>query len=296
MLIDQWSAGGGWKLRSFTLPADTKPKGDILFLGGRGDFFEKYLEAFGTWRRSGWNVSGFDWRGQGGSGRLHKDYCHIDDFTTFIDDLGEFAAAWRSRSDGPHVIIGHSMGGHILLRSALINRVQADGLILLSPMLGITAGPLRGNALSSVAMVGRTPGFRRQPIWRGTRSPAPGRVTSCPERQADKLWWKKIEPELGRSGPTWGWLAAATRSITELNHSLVEHTLKSDGLILAAANDPIVDPVAIERAARRLPSFDFHLIGDAGHELLRERDGPRNESLSHVSRFLGRFSTREEAS
>ena len=291
MMVEPWTGNNGWTLRTFRLPAENTPRGEILFLGGRGDFFEKYLEAFGVWRQSGWNVSGFDWRGQGGSGRLHKsNFCHIDDFATFIEDLATFASAWRSRGDGPHVAIGHSMGGHILLQAALTDRVHVDGIVLLSPMLGIRAGPLGGKALRSLAAIGRTPAFRDRPIWRGARSPAPGRITSCPERQADKLWWKTVEPELGRGGPTWGWLAAATRSIGELERSLGERPLTVPGLLLAAAGDPIVDPAAIDRAARLLPSFSYRIIDDAGHELLRERDGPRTQCTDCIGAFLDSLS------
>lgn len=287
MRIEPWTGAGGWTLRSFRLAADGAPRGEILFLGGRGDFFEKYLEALDAWRRSGWNVSGFDWRGQGGSGRLHPtDACHIDDFARFIDDLEDFCAAWQSKGAGPHVAIGHSMGGHVLLRAVLEERVRLDGMALLSPMLGIRAGPLRGRPLHSLASIGRTPALHKRPIWTGTRSPAPGRVTSCPERQADKLWWKSVQPELGRGGPTWGWLAAATRSIDALDRSLHARPLAVPGLLLAAAGDPIVDPAAIDRAARLLPSFDYRVVHRAGHELLRERDGPRNESMGHIGAFL----------
>ena len=290
-LVEQeWTGPCGWPFRSFRLPVDGLSKGEILFLGGRGDFFEKYLEAFAAWRRLGWNVSGFDWRGQGGSGRFEgSPFCHIDDFATFVGDLEAFAFNWKNTTTGPHVAIGHSMGGHILLKTALQGRIALDALVLLSPMLGIRVGPLRGTALGSIAAIGRAPSLRERPIWQGTRSPAPGRVTSCPERQADKIWWKAKRPELGRGGPTWGWLAAATRSINELNKKLGDGPLNLPGLLLAAVDDPIVDPIAIERSARFLPSFEYRSIEDAGHELLRERDGPRNHCMSYIDAFLGRI-------
>lgn len=287
MAVAPWTAPCGWNLRSFRLPAKGTAKGEILFLGGRGDFFEKYLEAFDGWRSVGWTVSGFDWRGQGGSGRTHHaDACHIDDFATFVADLEAFASSWQSQGGGPHIAIGHSMGAHVLLKAIATDRLEFDGIVLLSPMLGIRAGPLRGRAMHALASIGRAPPLRRRPIWGGQRSPAPGRVTSCPERQADKLWWKSVQPELGRGGPTWGWLAAANRSIAELQRTLRARPVAVPGLLLAAANDPIVDPAAIDRAAQLLPTLDYGLIHGAGHELLRERDGPRGECQSRIAAFL----------
>ena len=88
MVIAPWRAPDGWALRSFDLAAEAPAKGEIVFLGGRGDFFEKYLELFELWQSAGWNVSGFDWRGQGGSGRTHQgNSCHIEDFADFVGDL-----------------------------------------------------------------------------------------------------------------------------------------------------------------------------------------------------------------
>jgi lysophospholipase len=293
MAVAPWRGPDGWEHRSFRLAPEGKARGDLLFLGGRGDFFEKYIESFELWREAGWEVSGFDWRGQGGSGRLHSGAaCHIDDFETFVADLEAYCAEWRSSGSGPHVAIAHSMGAHVLLRSALLKRVDVDGMVLLSPMLGIRAGPLRGAAMRGVASLGRAPPLRGRALWNSARSPNPNGVTSCPERQADKLWWKAARPELGRTGPTWGWLAAATRSIAELERGLAAHQLEVPGLLLAASNDPIVDPQAIDRAARLLPTFDYHLIRHAGHELLRERDGPRGEAMAQIAAFLDRIAAR----
>ncbi len=285
--IGTWHAPDGWPLRRFTANAEGPAKGSVLFLGGRGDFFEKYLEAFENWLCAGWNVTGFDWRGQGGSGRLHPDgYCHVDDFAAFSGDLSAFCRAWREENPGPHVAIGHSLGGHLLLKSVSQRSVELDGMILLAPMLGIRAGPLRGRALNGAAALGRLPVMCRRAIWSGQRSPVPGRVTSCPERQADKQWWKAVRPELGRSGPTWGWLAAATRSIAELDRSLRTSPVTLPGLLLEAAGDPIVDSTAIRRSLQFLPNVGHAVIERAGHELLRESDGPRIACFERIGEFL----------
>jgi lysophospholipase len=67
--IDRWTAGRLGS-RAFDWPAETGIRaGSILFQGGRGDIFEKYLESFAHWHAQGWTITSFDWRGQGGSGR-----------------------------------------------------------------------------------------------------------------------------------------------------------------------------------------------------------------------------------
>ena len=88
--ISRWIAPDGWALRRFDWPArSARPRGAILFQGGRGDVFEKYLETFGHWHAAGWSITAFDWRGQGGSGRLAPDphVGHAVDFAPWIADL-----------------------------------------------------------------------------------------------------------------------------------------------------------------------------------------------------------------
>jgi lysophospholipase len=292
MAVGTWCTPDGWPLRRFKLAARSTSRGSLIFLGGRGDFFEKYLESIEHWAGGGWHVAGFDWRGQGGSGQTHSSgLCHLDDFSTHLDDLAAFLADWRSRTDGPHIAIGHSMGAHVLLRAAAEKRTSLDGLVLLSPMIGIRAGPCSGPALNRLAGVGRMPGLRDRPIWRGPTSPAPGRVTSCAERHADKLWWKAQYPELARGGPTWGWLAAAARSMSELDRLLRREPLRMPGLILCAARDPIIDLGAVRRIRPFVPGFEHGEIAGAGHELLRESDLPRLACLARIDRRLAGWSS-----
>lgn len=111
--IHQWTAPDGWPLRAFAWPAEGTPRGSILFQGGRGDIFEKYLETMDHWHGQGWTITSFDWRGQGGSGRLtaKKNCGHIEDFAQYVADLRAFYSEWVAATPGPHVVMGHSMGG-----------------------------------------------------------------------------------------------------------------------------------------------------------------------------------------
>ncbi|HEY1146907.1 MAG TPA: hypothetical protein VGE84_11270, partial [Allosphingosinicella sp.] len=64
-----WRAADGWPIRrmDWLQPTGSAVRGSLIFAGGRGDFIEKYLEALGYWHGRGWNVTSFDWRGQGES-------------------------------------------------------------------------------------------------------------------------------------------------------------------------------------------------------------------------------------
>src|SRR6478735_2315541 len=149
--IDSWDAPDGWPLRRLAWPG--AERGSLLFLGGRGDIFEKYYEAFEHWHRGGWSLDSFDWRGQGGSGRLSDDpMCgHASDFAPWIEDLAAFFTEWRASTKGPHVIVAHSMGGHLTLRALVERRIAPDAAALVAPMLGMKSAPFGPRLAARVA-------------------------------------------------------------------------------------------------------------------------------------------------
>ena len=112
-----WHAPDGQAIRRFDWSCEGPARGSLLFLPGRGDFYEKWLEAIAHWRARGWSVTALDWRGQAYSGRMTEDGVtgHISDYHIWIDDLGAFWDEWEQAGPAPHVIVAHSMGGQILL-------------------------------------------------------------------------------------------------------------------------------------------------------------------------------------
>ena len=121
-----WETADGARIRRIDWPvAAENARGSILFMPGRGDHYEKYLETLDEWAREGWHVTASDWRGQGISGRLGKDGLtgHIDDFGIWTADLAVLWDKWVAETPGPHVLVGHSMGGHLVLR-ALVEGAQ----------------------------------------------------------------------------------------------------------------------------------------------------------------------------
>src|SRR3954453_12819534 len=125
--LSAWTASDGWRLRriDWAQPSGTKARGSLLFAGGRGDFIEKYLEIQNHWFARGWNVTAFDWRGQGGS-RDGVEGAAADSFDAMAGDLAGLAADWRGAFAGPHAAVGHSMGGHLLLRGLVEQDLGID--------------------------------------------------------------------------------------------------------------------------------------------------------------------------
>lgn len=292
----RWPAPDGWPLRVLDWPAPN-PRGAILFAGGRGDFIEKYLETFDHWQRAGWSVRSFDWRGQGGSGRLSADPgCgHATDFAPWIDDLAALVAQWQAETPGPHVVMGHSMGGHLVLRALVERRIAPVAAVLVAPMLGLRSAPFSPRFAAWVARLMTRMGRPERRAWRANERPSvPGAsrqalLTHDAARYQDEIWWREHRPEIALGPPSWAWVAEAYRSTLALEAPGRLETVDTPILLLGSAADRLVDPAAIRRAAARLPRAELLMFGpESAHEILREADPVRDRALAAIDDFLGR--------
>jgi lysophospholipase len=292
--IGEWRANDGWPHRTLAWISDAD-RGSILFLGGRGDIFEKYLEAFDHWHRAGWSVASFDWRGQGGSGRLSQNpSCgHASSFAPFIDDLAAYVEQWRKANPAPHVIVAHSMGGHLTLRALAEDRVAPDAAVLVAPMLGLKSQPFGAKVAAKVAALMCRIGKPERLAWKVNERPGvpmKGRralLTHDEARYEDELWWKAHNPEIAVGPPSWAWVAEAYRSTLALEEPCRLERMTTPVLLLAAENDRLVDSAAILRAAKRLPNAKLRTWGpESAHEILREADPVRDAALAEIDRFL----------
>lgn len=289
-----WPAVDGHLLRRLDW-AHPAPRGSVLFLGGRGDFCEKYLEAMTHWHVQGWQVAAFDWRGQGASGRLGKDpYTgHIDDFATWIADLKGFWQSWQT--PGPRVVIGHSMGGHLALRAVAEGVVDPAALVLCAPMLGLRDGNMPDWLMHALARLMCRLGDPRRPAWKWSEKPGQppdsrgALLTQDPERYADELWWREARPELIMGPGSWRWLERSYASIRQLAQPGLLKGVRQPVLLLATEQDALVSWRAIARAAACLPDCQLVNFGQrARHEILREADPVRSEALALIDDFMAR--------
>ena len=290
MAFAEWRAPDGWPLRSFSWPQPGGNRGSMLFLNGRGDFIEKYLEVIIHWHGSGWNVAGFDWRGQGGSGRMLADplICHQTDFDILVGDLAGFVDQWIAETPAPHVIVAHSMGAHLTLRMLAKRPHGIDAAVLSSAMVGIRVKGVPPWLVGGLARCAVAIGLSDRRISHRDIGDVGGRMTSCPDRRADKLWWKATKPEIASGVPSWSWVRAAFASIARLPDAMLA-TIRTPILLVAARGDPIVDVGAIERAAKVLPCAELTIIEGGGHEIMREADARRLPLLARIDAFLSRF-------
>ena len=292
MHFAEWRAEDGWPLRSFAWPQGGTARGSMLFLTGRGDFVEKYLEVLIHWHGRGWNMAGFDWRGQGGSGRLLSDplICHQVDFDPLVGDLARFVDQWVASTPGPHVIVAHSMGAHLTLRMLGEGSRAIDAAVLALPMIDIRVMGVPGWMLGWIAGAASLIGLSHHRISRRDVGDVGGRMTSCPDRRSDKIWWKTNRPELASGVPSWSWVRAARTSIRRLRRETVAK-IAIPILVLTSEKDPVVDVRAIRRLADILPNGELMAVPGGGHELMREADARRLPVIARIDAFLSRINS-----
>ncbi|TRD12659.1 alpha/beta hydrolase [Erythrobacter insulae] len=295
-----WHAPDGHAVRRIDWPGaatggDAQPRGSILFLPGRGDAYEKYLECLEQWHRAGWRVTGADWRGQAGSGRLAGDEVtgHISDFNVWVDDLAALWADWTAHTPGPHVLGAHSMGGQIVMRALVDNRIAPDAVFLSAPMLGMAGPPLPIPMLHGVAQVMTKVGDPLRQAWKWSEKPGQlpvGRATLLThdkDRYADEAWWREARPELVMGPASWHWVERAYASWRELEEPGALEKVKTPILIASTKADKLVSHDANVRSAGRLPNAELMELGDeAAHEILREVDAVRDRVMAKIADFL----------
>lgn len=293
-----WTTPDGAAIRRIDWPApDWNPRGSILFMPGRGDAYEKWLETLDQWHSQGWAVTSADWRGQALSGRCGRDAMtgHIDDFSIWINDLAALWDDWRKTVPGPHVLAAHSMGGHLALRAVAEGKIRPDALVLSAPMLGLLPDWVPSAVLHQVAGFMTEIGDPRRPAWKGNEKPElihharATLLTHDPSRYDDEEWWRRERPAIAMGAASWGWIERALTSIRALEKPGVLESVQLPVLLLGTRVDRLVSWPAIRRAAARLPGAKLVTFGsECRHELLREVDPVRDRALDAIRAFLDR--------
>ncbi len=290
-----WQAEDGWPIRRIDWLGGAKPRGSMLFLPGRGDHYEKYLETLAYFAAQGWRVTSIDWRGQGASGRLLKEpqVGHIDDFSTWIADLKHFWSLWKAERPGPHVVLAHSMGGHLAMRALVEKAIDPVAVALSAPMLGIQTGGLPLSLNHAFARLMGKLGRANVAAWKVSEKPLSPMnlrakiLTADKDRYDDELAWWELRPEVRLGPPSWHWVERAIASIRMLDEPGRLEAVETPILLMATTADQLVSTPRIIKDSKRLPNAETLIFGkEAAHELLREADAVRDQCLERITAFM----------
>ncbi|MEM8798195.1 MAG: alpha/beta fold hydrolase [Pseudomonadota bacterium] len=275
-----------------------EPRGTICLFQGRTEFIEKYFDVIRELQARGFYVATLDWRGQGLSHRRFKNRFrgHIKSFDQYELDLEAFTQRVIETCPPPYCALAHSMGAHILLRSADEGGPGAffSRMILTAPMLHLAPEMLPG--LHQLRK--STPAFGRRivPQWParwltgmlramglGGFYPPGGSnridfefetnpLTSDPVRFETMMSMMSAHPDLTIGSPTIAWVNAACRSMRKILDPAFAPSVKVPMLIVASGADKIVSTPAIQLFAPKLRVGRHVVIPGARHEIMFERD------------------------
>jgi len=121
------------KLRLFAQHWETDGTaiGRVVIVHGIVEHSGRYAETAAALVQAGFSVSAFDLRGHG---RSEGPRCSIHNFDEYVEDLLEFIDQFH---EPKRFLLGHSMGGLIVLRAGLRASLAVDGLIITGPALQV---------------------------------------------------------------------------------------------------------------------------------------------------------------
>lgn len=268
-------------------------RGTILVMQGRAEFIEKYAETVTDLLQRGYAVVAFDWRGQGGSGRITREPTkgHVDDFALFRRDVEAIARHVLHAMPKPVFGLAHSMGGCIALTGAREGWLPVERLVAVAPMidLKLVKHPRTVRALIHILArlgLGRhfVPGGSGRSI---STLPFPGnRLSGDPARYARNASLAEAVGVMAIGAPTIGWLDAAYRAMARLREPGFASAIRTPTLVVAAGNDPVCATAAITAFAEGLKTGPALVVPEARHEILMESDAIRTAFWAAFDAFL----------
>ncbi len=272
------------------------PRGSVVVLQGRAEFIEKYgTEVVPELLARGYAVFAVDLRGQGLSDRPLADYDkgHIDDFATYVADLGLFLdKVVAPAAPRPILALSHSTSGTIVLRYLAERGVgPLSAAIFVSPMTGL----YRGFLIRTLLAVTSPFGLRDEEFMVATgpydprhRNFATNDVTTDERRYRFTDQWFKADPRLRLGGPTIGWLRQALRSIDRLASPGVLERIDLPVLVVSASDDHVVDRASHGPTVTRIRNAQHVVVDGARHEILMETDALRAQFWAAFDRLAAR--------
>jgi lysophospholipase len=295
-VVGEAMASDGLRLRyAHWRPTARRTLGTVCLFQGRGECIEKYFEVVGDLRRRGFAVATFDWRGQGGSERRlrnpHKG--HVDSFEEYDRDLDAFMhQVALPDCPPPHFALAHSTGGLVCLRAASAGRTRFTRMVLAAPLIGLGARRpsqsviYAASALLTAIGLGEIEAPRLKIRTRGNGVSDENPLTSDMDRYAQIVEISKQMPQIAIGPPTYGWLYAACKAMSEATDPDFAPSINVPVLIVAGLGDKIVSVGAMEAMAGELRAGALAVLPGARHELMMERDSLREQFWAAFDAFV----------
>ncbi|WP_377290922.1 alpha/beta fold hydrolase [Rhizobium sp. SG2393] len=283
---------GGVPVRYAIFRTEVPARGTVVLLQGRNESMEKYFETVRDLTAAGLWVATFDWRGQGGSGRLIRNAPrrgHVRRFADYEQDLQIFLERIvLPDTRMPFFLVAHSTGGLVALSMGPALSGRIDRMVLSAPFLGLGAQAIGEGTIARLAALACMTGLGSRALNRdkGNRPFETNLLSSDPVRFARNAAILAAHPGLGMGPPSARWLSesfAAIRRVTRHEH-LTRITIPT--LVLAPTADRLVPHISVENLCRIFRAGHMVPVDGARHELFQEADRYRSQAIAAILAFI----------
>ncbi|MCI5044034.1 MAG: alpha/beta hydrolase [Aquisalinus sp.] len=298
----QWSyftAEDGKKMRWGTASPEGDLRGTVIFVPGYTGALEMYADYHHDLLRRGYEVYGFDLRGQGGSDRMltNPEKPWVSDFGVYSDDIAGFVRQVRAETQGPLVLVGESFGGHVVLRASGDHDLPIDGLVLAVPAMRIQTAPLPYGVARLLVEGSRKLGFGKdyalmQKNWQPYRTDLtqPNYCGDTINRVHVKDTLYTARPELRVGGTTNQWIAEIMESGEMVSKPGYLGRLDMPVLLVSGDTDSIVQKdVSIKACKAHIPDCEVLILKNSGHCTISEPAETRLSMFDGVESLFARI-------
>lgn len=273
------------------------PKATIILAPGYTAPLEVYGGTFQAFHDAGYAVAGLSQRGQGRSWRPlpNPEKGYVEDYRDLSADLAAFIAT----IDGPVMVYGNSMGGHIAMLMAGTENVDVAAYALLVPMAKIDTGAFPYGVAKALTGFYSTIGFGANygfgyADWtfasRDTSQP-----TNCsanPARAHTRHMLVGLEPELRVSDVTNKYVWETMKSTAEAAAPDHLATITAPVLSITSGDDRIVQTEAAEANCKAMADCRIKRFDQARHCIMHEEQAQKDAVHAEVIAFFDNVSVK----
>lgn len=246
-------------------------RGEVLLVHGFGEHSGRYGSITEYLNARHYNVSSYDHRGHGRSEGLPGHIEHFSDYEVDLDAVISWVRGFAL--DRRLFLIGHSMGGLVVLRYLATRNEHLAGALISAPLIGV-ASPVPAYKLLVARLSAKV--IPRLRLDNGvdpamlSRDPAVGRAYV-----ADPLVNRRVSAR---------WFFEATKAMEEVARYAAR--IKLPLLVMQGTQDHIASVEATERLFAQIGSADKELVlyPENYHELFNEPE--KREIYERVTEWL----------
>jgi len=276
--VGSWTAPDGARLALRRAEPDGPPRALLLLLHGFGDHSGRYAHVAEWAVSQGFALWALDQRGHG---RSPGPRGHIARFAQFLSDVAALRRKAAVDVPAPQVLLGHSLGGLVVLRYLQSAPLGVAAAVVTSPWIATAMRPPAWKLAAARVLADVAPGLGMSTGLDTSLLSTDPSVGDAAE--GDPLYHQRMTPR------AWREIQAAQAAVVA-----EKDRIATPMLMLLAGDDRIASGGASQALAGALPTpADVIVYEGMYHEVLNERD--RARVLADLGAWLTRALERAPA-